>query len=176
MGVAVKSVQNWIDQGKLCAGRTPGGHRRISSRHFVSFLRKQNLPVPRELHSSTVRLLAIDTDARLFRSILPKIKSLCPRWEIQATYNLFAAGQLCESYQPNVILVNLGLADSGAFDICRRVRQAEATRNSVVIGVGNRADSSAKRKCIQAGASAFLQSPIRPRVLLDMIEQQMNVD
>ena len=41
LGVAVASVSNWIDQGQLKAGRTPGGHRRVKAEDLVDFLKRQ---------------------------------------------------------------------------------------------------------------------------------------
>ena len=175
MGVAVKSVQNWIDQGKLRAGRTPGGHRRISTKHFISFLQHQNLPIPQELTASTVRLLVIDTNPKLFRSILAKMKTFCPHWEIQVSYHLFTAGQLCESYQPNAILVNLAMADSVAFDLCRKIRKAETTQNSIILGVTPHLDSAIKRKGLQSGATDCIASSIGPRILVGMIEEFLDL-
>ena len=38
--VAVASISKWIDAGQLKAGRTPGGHRRVTKEDLVAFLRR----------------------------------------------------------------------------------------------------------------------------------------
>ena len=40
LGVAVASISKWIDAGQLKAGRTPGGHRRVTKEDLVAFLRR----------------------------------------------------------------------------------------------------------------------------------------
>ena len=59
LGVAVGSVSNWIDAGKLKAGRTPGGHRRIQTTDLLEFVRRQGLPVPPELLRCEPRVLLV---------------------------------------------------------------------------------------------------------------------
>lgn len=41
-GVTPKIVSKWVDDGKLSAVRTPGGHRRVIASDFYAFLEKHN--------------------------------------------------------------------------------------------------------------------------------------
>ncbi len=43
-GVYPSTVINWINDGKIKAGCTPGGHRRIIKSDLVVFLRKLGYP------------------------------------------------------------------------------------------------------------------------------------
>lgn len=45
VGVSESSMKRWIDAGELAAARTAGGHRRISRREAVRFIRERGLPV-----------------------------------------------------------------------------------------------------------------------------------
>jgi excisionase family DNA binding protein len=47
VGVSVSSVKRWADQGRLRAGRTVGGHRRIDPADAVAFIRRAGLSVVR---------------------------------------------------------------------------------------------------------------------------------
>jgi len=44
-GVSNATVLRWIRMGQLSAFRLPGGHFRISSKDFFSFLTKYNMPL-----------------------------------------------------------------------------------------------------------------------------------
>ena len=61
LGVAVSSVSKWIDGGKLVAGRTPGGHRRIEKDDFIRFLHQQQFRIPPELQPSVYTRFGIST-------------------------------------------------------------------------------------------------------------------
>lgn len=41
MGVTIRAVQLWMDQGLLKGWKTPGGHRRITTESFNSFVLTQ---------------------------------------------------------------------------------------------------------------------------------------
>jgi excisionase family DNA binding protein len=45
VGVSESSMKRWIDAGEVEAGRTAGGHRRVSRREAVRFIRERELPV-----------------------------------------------------------------------------------------------------------------------------------
>ncbi|CAN5628960.1 excisionase family DNA-binding protein [soil metagenome] len=47
LGVSESSVKRWIDAGHLDAGRTVGGHRRVTIREIVRYLRKSGAEVVR---------------------------------------------------------------------------------------------------------------------------------
>lgn len=43
------SIAAWVDQGKIHAFRTPGGHRRIRRSDLIAFLKHYKMPVPARL-------------------------------------------------------------------------------------------------------------------------------
>jgi excisionase family DNA binding protein len=47
LGVSESSIKRWVDQGRLAATRTAGGHRRIRRTEAVRFVREGGLPVAR---------------------------------------------------------------------------------------------------------------------------------
>jgi len=50
IGVGESSVKRWVDEGTIRAGRTAGGHRRISLPEAVRFIRGAGFPVIRPDH------------------------------------------------------------------------------------------------------------------------------
>ena len=65
LGVSDQSVANWVDHGKLRAGKTPGGHRRIEADDLVEFLKRQELRIPAELACPEPGILIVDDDAQV---------------------------------------------------------------------------------------------------------------
>jgi excisionase family DNA binding protein len=47
LGVSESSVKRWVDDGKIRALRTPGGHRRIAVSEAIRFVRASASPLPR---------------------------------------------------------------------------------------------------------------------------------
>ena len=48
------SVNKWIEEDRIPAFRTPGGHRRIKASDLVAFLDEHKMPVPEKLFGAKV--------------------------------------------------------------------------------------------------------------------------
>ncbi len=77
----VTSIKNWIDQGKLNAFRTPGGHYRIPRSDLDAFLHAHGMPNPLRDPSRIVVALSLDALAESL------IEHLSPRHECIRTTN-----------------------------------------------------------------------------------------
>src|SRR5262249_58902370 len=65
LNVNPRSVINWIEKNLLTAYRTPGGHRRIRREDLLSFLRKQQIPIPSILLQGMFTVLIVDYDENI---------------------------------------------------------------------------------------------------------------
>lgn len=62
-GVNFRTVIRWIERGHLDAYKLPGrGDNRVPIESFISFLNKNNIPIPEELSPNDYTLLLLATD------------------------------------------------------------------------------------------------------------------
>ena len=73
LGISVRGAQLWVEQGKLEAWKTPGGHRRIFRRSVMEILRRRQ-PDSRIL-SEQFNVLVVEDDAGCPKN---------PSWQIRA--------------------------------------------------------------------------------------------
>ncbi|MDP8998745.1 MAG: response regulator [Myxococcota bacterium] len=72
---------------------------------------------------------------------------------------------------PQVILLDLHLPGPfDGFDVCRKLRQAEATRRVPIIIISALTDDASKQRALDAGATAYYTKPFSPTALLKEIE------
>jgi len=72
---------------------------------------------------------------------------------------------------PDVILLDLYLPGGfDGFDVCRRLRAAEATRAVPIIVISSLTDDASKGRAAEAGATAYYTKPFSPTALLKEIE------
>lgn len=173
VGVAVGSVQHWIDTGQLKGGRTPGGHRRIQPRDLVEFLRRQGLPVPPELMPSPTKVLIVDDDESVTSSVTDGIKAKHPDFEVLAAHDGFAAGELVRSARPDVVILDLRMPGLDGFEVCRRIKSMEDMRPTTVLAITARPSPAAKRRILQSGAAAYLAKPLKIETLLQELEKAL---
>ena len=133
--VSPSSVLKWIEQGKLRAFRTPGGHRRVASGELLDFLRAHQLPVPAELEGDQVRLLVIDDEARYLRALGTLLQRADSRVEValaeSALDGLLKVGLL----KPEVVLLDTYMPGMDGLEVCRRLKQSPLTAHIATQGL-----------------------------------------
>ena len=158
LGVAVSSVSKWIDAGKLPAGKTPGGHRRIPREEFCKFLRRQKLPIPPELQEAGSMSILLVDDEKAFTFLLSEqIKSQFPYLEVFEANDAYAAGEMAATAQPSLIVLYLSMPGMDSFEICRRIKSSSATAPVEVVAFTSHSSPKIEKRIMAAGASACIK-------------------
>ena len=74
---------------------------------------------------------------------------------------------------PDLIIMNLQLPKLSGLDATRRIRAEPETARIPIIVVTSFALRGDDKKAMEAGASAYLAKPYRPRQLMDAIRQML---
>ena len=170
LGVAVASISKWVDAGQLKAGRTPGGHRRIAKEDLIAFLRRQQLPIPPELGASAPRILVVDDEAPVTQWIAEEIKDRRPDFEVFQANDGFSAGEIAALHKPEVIVLDLRMPGLDGFELCRRIKSREETKNVSVVAITAHPSPKVRRRILEAGAAAYLSKPLDIEVLMAEME------
>jgi DNA-binding response OmpR family regulator len=73
--------------------------------------------------------------------------------------------------RPDAVLLDLHLPGSlDGLQVCRLLREAEATRAVPIIFISALADDGAKARALEAGATAYYTKPFSPTALLKELE------
>jgi excisionase family DNA binding protein len=167
LGVAVGSVANWIDQGQLKAGKTPGGHRRVVAENLVEFLRQQNLPVPPRLtHRLTVRVLVVDDDEAIATWVANEIRVAHPEYDVMTAPDGFSAGEIVGSMNPDAVILDLRMPGLDGYEVCRRIKSKKETKYIAVIAMTAETSAKAEKRILECGARALLAKPLHLESLL----------
>lgn len=78
---------------------------------------------------------------------------------------------LARSESPDVILLDVMMPDIDGFEVCRRLKADETTRDIPVIFVSARSEPGAIEEGISLGACAYMTKPFKPDVLLAKISE-----
>ena len=164
------SVSKSIDRGILHAFRTPGGHRRVRDADLRSFLTDHHIPIPEELGTGKVRLLAVDSDPReleaLERALLPHAAQV----EVRTTRSGIEAVLMVPELRPDGLLIDLQVADLNGLEACRRVSSRKELEGVLLVTMTARPTSQALSESLKAGAVACLGKPLDIRQALRLFQ------
>ena len=158
-----------ITNGLLRAATTPGGHFRIPKDAAEEFLRKNNVPFISS-QRDTRRVLIVEdnpTELRMFKRALERPGN----FEVTVTSSGYSAGFLTRSFQPDLILLDIYLADIDGREVARLVNAEPELRHTKIVAITG-ANNPKELQDIEAGGfDAVISKPIKPAELVGRLRQ-----
>lgn len=116
-----------------------------------------------------MRILIIEDSDSICRMIEALVAAR--GYEVQSAPSGARGLELAFENTPDVVLADLNLPGSfDGFEVTRRIRENEATREVPVIIISAMSDDESRNKALEAGASAYYTKPFSPISLLKEID------
>jgi excisionase family DNA binding protein len=167
-GVSPSAVLSWIERGFIQVTRTPGGHRRIERHEFLSFLTAHGMPPRRE--AVVERLLVIDDEPVFGRTMQRSFGELAPGLTVETATTPFDGLLRVSTFQPQAVLLDTYMDGLDGLEICRRLKEAPATRHIAVIATSGRPSRDLEVRYRHAGAVAFLEKPLNLERIIRLLD------
>ena len=171
LGVSVATVVNWIDDGKLKAHKTPGGHRRILRDDLVAFAHHYEMPLDGDEmrpNGGKKRILVVDDDPAIV-TLFADVLEIEGGYDVQTARSGFAAGLAVAKWRPDLILLDVHMPGMDGFEVLDRVQGAEASANVPVILCTAYYEKLEQRPDIRDRVVAVLTKPVGVDTLLDSV-------
>ncbi len=169
--VSAMTIAKRIDEGTLPGHTTPGGHRRVATSDLVLFLEGRGMRVPASLRQpARVRVLAVDSDPHYLGRLADTLFAAPDRYVYRGTVRGLDALVIVGEWKPQVVLLDLGLPDVDAVQICRRLSD-KAGYDTQIVGLARQLDSRAAQAALRAGAVAIVRKVELPGRLLDLLDE-----
>jgi excisionase family DNA binding protein len=162
LGVAVRTVQLWVESGVLPAWRTAGGHRRIS-RSAVDKLMSERAAVfndkPEVVSSShgMTRILLVEYDPDLMQLFSLMVEGWKFPVEFITADNGFDGLVKIGQMQPDMVITDLNMPGMDGFSLVRSLRKPDANFlvNKLVVITALSHDDIADRGGLPADVDVF---------------------
>ena len=142
LGVSVRTVQLWVENGSLEAWKTPGGHRRIYRQSVDSMLAART---PLESGVEDFEILICAPDAAVAVELEAELKQLGPNVHIRTACNGFEAliqiGECC----PNLLLTDLSQANSNGIQMLDALQNTAFMQTMQIIVVTDLTDAALEK-------------------------------
>jgi excisionase family DNA binding protein len=159
--VSPKTIINWIEAGHIEAYKTVGGHRRIKKSDLEDFMRKQGIPVPKEeIDSERKRILIVDDDPIIVETIVQALEEEDYNYEIISASDGFEAGLQVNHFRPHLLILDIMMPDIKGYDVCKRIKSNEETRDTKIIVLSAYLDEEKFNKMKEYGADLCFSKPL----------------
>ena len=118
------------------------------------------------------RLLVVD-DQRV------NIQALFQAFQADHKVQMATSGEqalaLCRSQPPDLVLLDVVMPGMDGFEVCRRLKADDATKDIPVIFVTGHNDEEAETRGLDAGAVDFISKPINPRIVRARVKTHLTM-
>ena len=167
--VAPRTVSKWFDSGRLKGYRIPGSQdRRIPREQLIRFLKEHGMPLGELEEEEWHKVLLIGTE-KLFND---RMKELLPEnedFKFQYANSGFEAGMLAGNFQPDTIIIDLGLGRAESIQIVARLRADETHTGTLIVGLASE-DEAAPEQLTQYGFNDTFKKPFDVGLLGEKIK------
>jgi excisionase family DNA binding protein len=175
INVHVKSVANWIRQGRIQAYRTPGGHHRITRTAVLRFLNEQEMPIPEALCEDRLRVLVVDEDPNVSEIVQAALRGHDDRYEVTAISNGIEALLEIGRRLPDLVVMDCFMSQLNGFEVCKLIKDSPERRHLRILTLSGEPDPDVREKILACGADAVLAKPLDLAEVRRQIEQLTGV-
>ncbi len=158
-GVFHTTVINWVNKGKLDARVTPGGHRRIPLKVLASFMKKYDMPIPKDLAGKRASVLIVDDEPLVTRTIARILARNPSKPQVFVCHNGVEALVLVGKDMPDVLILDLLMPVMDGHQVCRILKASKITKGIKIIVVTGERLSPVKKRNLRKNCDAFFRKP-----------------
>lgn len=111
-----------------------------------------------------------DKDAKIIEKYLSDLP-----YDLRRARNGKEAFSIIEHEKVDVILLDIMLPDIDGYEICRRLKSSDATKDTQIIAVTNINDLDEKERCLELGMDEYLIKPVSRQELRIRIKARLNL-
>ncbi|RMH27457.1 MAG: response regulator [Planctomycetota bacterium] len=172
--VAPRTVSKWFDSGQLKGYRIPGSKdRRIPVSQLVRFMKEHRIPLD-GLTSGQVRVLIVDQDAEIRRT-LSELLTQQTGYAVEDASGGFEAGLLCQRLKPHVLLLDLHVEGDDGRRIAEIIRASDDLQLTRIIAMSSRLTDGQIAQLRTQGFDQVLKKPFQLRQLVEAIEKATSI-
>jgi excisionase family DNA binding protein len=172
--VSPSTVVAWVNEGKLSAFRTPGGHRRVRVSDIRDFLERNQMPCPPELRGPdrSSRVFVVDDDPYVIRAIQRSLKQHAAAYEVTGCEDGIEALVLIGALQPDLVLLDIYMEGIDGFEVCRRLRQMPHLQGVKIVAMTAHPSDEARARILDYGAEDYWVKPVRAEQVTEVLDRQ----
>lgn len=174
--VTQRAVIYWIEQGRLNAYRTPGGHRRIIEDDLTAFMDAYRIPMGNDSDPRKAkRILVVDDSEAFVETIQRMIQLIDGRYEVATAGSGFDCGVMICRWKPDLLILDVLLPEMDGYEVCRTLKSDESTSDITIVAISGSQETHVRSRILECGADDFVGKPLEEGTLRGLLDQYVPV-
>lgn len=169
LGVALRTVQLWVENGSLIAWKTAGGHRRIVRSSVQAMLAAQQRALDASHRERQLEVLVVDDDKDLQQLYDLQISHWPLPIRLHQAYNGFEGLRLLGEVKPDVLITDLNMPGMDGFQMLREVCSWPASEHMLIIAISALPRSALAERGGLPAMVRFFPAPAPFDTLLELV-------
>jgi len=172
LGIGLSLVQKLVELhgGKVAAHSGGLGHGsefvvRLPALSSAGELTAPSQPAQRA--GKTSRVLVVDDNVDAADMLVMMLQMF--GHDVKAAYSGQAALETAVAYQPDFILLDIGLPDMNGYEVAQHLRQEQQIKNVRLIAMTGYGQDADRRRSMEAGIDLHLVKPVDPKKLQELL-------
>lgn len=175
IGVALSTVQDWVETGVLKAWKTPGGHRRIPASMVESIRTRQQEVLLTCQPPERFTVLVVEDEAIQRELYGHQFAELNLPIDLHMAENGYQGLVMCGRYKPQLIIADLAMPEMDGFRMIQELTKLGMSEDSIIVITGLSRDEIAARGELPEGV-AVLSKPVEFKDLKARLSQRLGND
>ncbi len=171
LGVSLRTVQQWVEQGALRAYRTVGGHRRV----LRSSVDQMLLGRQQAVSDRSYRVLVVEDDPELLTMYRLALEGWGLPLEVITANDGIRALVEIGKFRPDFLMLDLQMPRMDGFNVIRTLRNMPDFENIEIIVITGLAPELLERHAQALSGVLVLNKPASLEVVRDRIVSQIGV-
>lgn len=101
--------------------------------------------------------------------------TLEPYYHVKVALGGKLALQVAETWQPDLILLDIMLDDMDGYEVCRQLKSSDKSRNIPIIFLTSKASESDEIRGFRTGCNDYITKPFSPSIVLTRVKTQIQL-
>lgn len=167
LGICVRTVQLWVEQGRLRAWKTPGGHRRILRSSVDEQLRARDEACGAP--AGSFGILVVEDDEVLRQMLVSKLKGISPKVELRVACDGVEGLIKFGERPPQVLITDLVMPGLDGFHMLNTLVSSTQNRALQIIAVTGLEDEEIVRNGGVPEGVVVFHKPIQVSLLVSLV-------
>ena len=173
LGVSRSSLANWIRQGRISGGVTPGGHYRFTEAELDEFARSRGLEIPKKAPARAEgpkRILVVDDDEAFCEYVRDALEAFRD-YELREAHDGMEGAMTAGSWKPDLLILDIRMPSMNGTELLRLIRSNPDMSGVRVLVASAHLSDERKAELDPLGPDLILDKPVHLAKLVASIQK-----